>query len=446
MTGVQTCALPIYIYNGDYTPEENAQFMEDYTIIHDRTLGGEPVPRGFRITAVSDSEYYDCFSNEGFALVEGRHFKSEEEDKPYVLISRAVAEKSGVGVGDTITLSFDIRIREEATFYRNDPWEVTILGLFDPPERDYLGDIGYQEAAQNMIFVPYQATFDYLSYLYKGESLLWIPKTNRATVYIDKPENVQEFVDFVYSSFNIIEKDAKTGRPVGTSIEKLQEEQTFADADPDRQDKAFVALSEGPWHYESWYTLTIDRGWYEMVAMPLENLNDLSLFMGVGLLGGAFSALLLVCVLNVRGRKREVGVLLSMGETKGKIFLQMFIEQAVPLILAAAIGFGAGAPLADRMGNDMLKSRSDRINAAYEQDKQEYLEAQLGGGAMTLETSMTTRSAANVASPIKMSFTLDGALAWGYFAMAFIMLFLTVLIQMVFLLRLSPAKIMTRRN
>lgn len=65
---------------------------------------------------------------------------------------------------------------------------------------------------------------------------------------------------------------------------------------------------------------------------------------------------------------------------------------------------------------------------------------------MSLENSLTMRSAANVASPVAMQFKLDPGLAWGYFGLAFAMLFLTVLIQMAFLLRLSPAKIMTRRN
>ncbi len=434
------------IYNGDYTPEENAQLIEDYNLFHHGYLRGEVVPQAFTITAVSDSEYYDSFASEGYALVEGRHFKSEEEDQPYILLSRAVAQENGLQVGDTVELSFDMGTREMATFYKDDPWELTIVGLFDPPDRDDLGAIGYQSMAENYIFVPYQAMINYLHYLYNNDTLLWAPFTNRATVYVDTPENVQEFVDYAYDTFALLELDSKTGRPSGTSIEALKEDQVFTATDQDDIDRGLVMLSDAMVKYGTFYTLTIDRDWYQMIAMPLESMNDLSLFMGIGLLTGAFAALLLVCILNVRRRKREVGVLLSMGESRLKIFLQMFIEQAVPLVLAAAIGFGAGVPLASQIGNGMLESRSEKVNAAYEQDKLDYLAAQLGTESLDTAVTMNIRSAAATAAPVKMQFALDTNLAWGYFALAFGMLFLTVLIQMVFLLRLSPAKIMTRRN
>lgn len=434
------------IYDGRLSEEENAQRLSDLNMLTFRSLDGEPVPDGFRITAISDSEYYDAFANEGYSLVEGRHFKSEEEDKPYVLLSKAVAQASGIQVGDKIPFEFSSTIKSMATFYKDKPIELEVIGLFDPPEKDLLGDIGYKAKAQNMVFMPYQAVIDYMYDLYNGETLLWTPDTNRATVYIDEPENVQEFVDYAYDTFRIVEINPKTGQPVGTSLEEMIDEKTFGSDDPDVVDAGFMQLAWGAYSLNPWFTLSIDRDWYDMVAMPMESLSSLSLFMGIGLLAGAFVALLLVCIFNVRARKREVGVLLSMGESKLKVCAQMFIEQALPLVLAAAIGFGAGTPLAGALGNSLLESRANQVNAAYEQDKRDFLENQMSGNAVTVENSMTIRSAANVASPVQMQFTLDTTLAWGYFALAFGMLFLTVFIQMVFLLRLSPAKIMTRRN
>ncbi len=434
------------IYWSGVSPEENAQMLVEFNLAFCRVLNGERVPEGFNSTVVSDSEYYDAFSNGGYSLVEGRHFKSDEEDKPYILISREVAEASGVKLGDKIEVEFSQWIKGLATFYKDEPLELTVIGLFDPPVNDILGDIGYQAKAQNMLFIPYQTVMDYLSYLFNGGSLLWFPDTQRATAYIDEPENVEEFISWAYDSFRLIETDPETGVPVGTSIEDVLDEGTFATDDPDKVDALFMEYMQQQFGLAPAYNLSVDRQWYDMVALPMESVNRLSLFMGVGLLMGAFVALLLVCVFNVRSRKREVGVLLAMGESKGKIFAQMFIEQALPLILAAGIGFSAGVPFASVLGNGLLEGRAAQVNAAYEQDKREYLEAQLDGNPLSLENSMTARSAANVASPVKMQFTLDTTLAWGYFALAFTMLFLTVLIQMGFLLRLSPAKIMTRRN
>ena len=434
------------IYNGQYSPEENEQFLADYNLMQSGILDGKLVPKGFSFTAVSDSELFDSFSSGGYNLVEGRHFKSQEEDQDYVIISRALAERNGLQVGDTMELEFSPAAKVNASFYKDEPWELEILGLFDPPQNNILEDVGYQDAAVNFMFVPYQAAMNYLRYLYNDETLLWFPPINRATVYLDSAENIEEFVADAHRKFRLIELDAGSGMPTGESLVELLGEGLFGVGDKDVVDKKLMEYVMGANELAPSYTLTVDRDWYDMVAMPMESLNSLSLFMGVGLLVGAFVALLLVCVFNVRARKREVGILLAMGETRVKIFAQIFIEQALPLVLAAAIGFAAGVPLASTLGNTLLHSRASEVNAAYEQDKREFLQEQLGENSYDLEMSTMTRSAANVASPVEMQFNLDTAMAWGYFALAFCMLFMTVLIQMVFLLRLSPAKILTRRN
>lgn len=434
------------IYNGQYSPEENEQLLADYNLMQSGVLDGKLVPKGFSFTAISDSELYDSFSSGGYSLVEGRHFKSQEEDQDYVIISRALAERNGLQVGDTMELEFSPAAKSRASFYKDEPWELEILGLFDPPQNNILEEVGYQDAAVNFMFVPYQAAMNYLRYLYNNDTLLWFPPINRATVYLDAPENIEEFVADAHRKFRLLELDSEGGMPTGESLLEILGEGAFDTGDRDLVDTKLMEYVLGVNELAPQYTLTVDRDWYDMVAMPMESLNSLSLFMGIGLLAGAFVALLLVCVFNVRSRRKEVGILLAMGESRKKIFIQIFIEQALPLVLAAAIGFAAGVPLAGTLGNTLLRSRADQVNAAYEQDKREFLEGQLGGNAYSLELSTMTRSAANVASPVEMQFNLDTAMAWGYFALAFAMLFVTVLVQMVFLLRLSPAKILTRRN
>lgn len=434
------------IYDGELSPEENEQFLADYNLMQSGILDGKLVPKGFSFTAISDSELYDSFSSGGYSLVEGRHFKSQEEDQDYVIISRALAERNGLQVGDTIELGFTPGVKSMATFYKDEPWELEILGLFDPPQNNILEEVGYQDAAVNFMFVPYQAAMNYLRRLYNNDTLLWFPNINRATVYLDSAESIEEFVADAHDKFRLIELDPESGMPAGESLVDVLGEGAFGVGDKDVVDAKLMEYVRGANELAPTYTLTVDRDWYDMVAMPMESLNSLSLFMGIGLLAGAFVALLLVCVFNVRGRKKEVGILLAMGETRLKIFTQIFIEQALPLVLAAAIGFAAGVPLASALGNTLLHSRATEVNAAYEQDKREFLQEQLGENSYDLEMSTMTRSAANVASPVEMQFDLDTAMAWGYFALAFCMLFMTVLIQMVFLLRLSPAKILTRRN
>lgn len=432
-------------YDPNLSEEENKERLRLYTLANVRMLDGEALPQGLNMTAISDSEYYDSFSSGGYSLTQGRHFKASEEDQDYVILSEAVAEANGLSLGDTIELQFEMGTQAMAAFSNPHPWKVKIIGLFEPPENDLLGEIGYAAAARNFVFVPYQALFNYLWDLYDNDALLWFPSVHHVTAYMESPEDLDAFVDEVYQWFDVVEMTSGSAPPTNTNIEELLSEGTFDSGDPDVIEQKFANFLLGSFDLRPWYYLMVDRGWYDMVAAPLESVNTLSLVMGVSLLVGAFVVLLLVCVFNVRSRKKEVGILLSMGESRGRVFWQIFLEQAVVLVLAAVIGFGAGVPLAGSMGNALLQGRSDKVNAAYQQDKREYLEQQLEGGTMTVESSQKMRSAATVAAPVQMQFRLDMSLAAAYFALALGMLFLTVLVQMGFLLRLSPAKILTRR-
>ncbi len=64
------------------------------------------------------------------------------------------------------------------------------------------------------------------------------------------------------------------------------------------------------------YTLYLDDEWYETVAKPVESVrNMMGAFLAVVLVGSAV-VLGLVVVLSLRGRKREFGILLAMGEQR----------------------------------------------------------------------------------------------------------------------------------
>ncbi len=432
------------LYNPTFTPEENASFLRFYNASTFKEIDGIQPPAGFQITAISDSEYFDTFSSGGYALIEGDHIKPENEGAYHVLISQDMAETNGLRVGDKMTLEFNASDQALARFPNYYPWELTITGIFDPPDNSFSTG-GY--SASNFIYVSYEGLYKYLYDMYNNETLLWVPYgTNRATVYVENQEDMEAFIEEAYDRFRIVEFSDGSSPIQGTSIEELFDEGTFATGDPQKLDAALVEYMAGQQWYNPWYALIVDREWYDMVAAPLESIHTMALVMGVGLLVGAFIALLLVCVFNIRSRRREVGILLAMGESRLHIFLQLFIEQAVPLVLASIIGFGMGVPLAANFGNTMLAGRSAQVNAAYDQEKREYLEAQMEGNPYAIEDTQRVRSAANVVAPARLQFRLDPALAAAYFGAALCMLFLTVLIQVVFLLRLSPAKILMRRN
>lgn len=71
-------------------------------------------------------------------------------------------------------------------------------------------------------------------------------------------------------------------------------------------------LESGEWSYQ----LIRNKEWYEMVAKPVEKLNRLIGYMIVGFVTAGILLFGILTSLSVKGRKREIGILLSMGNTE----------------------------------------------------------------------------------------------------------------------------------
>jgi putative ABC transport system permease protein len=69
---------------------------------------------------------------------------------------------------------------------------------------------------------------------------------------------------------------------------------------------------------------------------PLQTVADISLYSLVGAVGAAAAILLLAMVLVVRERRREIGVLKSLGASNGRVVLQ-FVSESVTLTAVATL-------------------------------------------------------------------------------------------------------------
>ena len=89
---------------------------------------------------------------------------------------------------------------------------------------------------------------------------------------------------------------------------------------------------------------------YESALKPLENVSKITTFLIVFLIAVCIVLLILVLRIWIGARKKEVGILLSIGETKRKIRGQMFLEGGIlllgALILQSGLRCGAGTDLA----------------------------------------------------------------------------------------------------
>jgi putative ABC transport system permease protein len=209
-------------------------------------------------------------------------------------------------------------------------------------------------------------------------------------------------------------------------------------------------------YYEDnhWYYLQLDREWYEMIAAPIENVSRITGILMVGIVVGVTVILALLSVLSLKGRKREFGILLSMGESKMKVIGQVLTEEFVPIMIAALIGLFAGiligAPFIKELSDGVYSQKAEEqsgenelINYGYMQEGQNVLQYDwnhAGSSDLISKTSSRISIQTNVKPEIN-SFTII-----SYIVVTFGLVFVVLIIQMISILRLKPAHILTGKN
>ena len=213
-----------------------------------------------------------------FSISEGKNI--EEDDREVAIISEYVAKNNHLSVGDTIKLETRRGIFEpcdDPTELLGIPVEVKIIGIFSINfEQESSVYTPESEYADNFIFIDANCGLQ-LKRNISGEQAK--EQYGKVTFLVDNPENlinIMEEVDEVLSDSNLV--------------------------------------------------LEQDDLSYGNTIRPLKNI---SLFATVqlicGVLGCAF-ILYLVLTLWVKGRSREIGVLLSIGEKRQNIIVQFILE------------------------------------------------------------------------------------------------------------------------
>lgn len=233
---------------------------------------GQSVP----YTVTLDSSLNQKFINGTYTLEAGRHITPE--DSYAVLISKELAEKNGLAVGDHITL-YSLDSNAEDSF--------EIVGIFSGTEGLSKDAIMSDGIAANQGYIDMNSYND----IFRQTSL----ELGSLDVYVDSAENVE----------NILEV-----------IQNL----------PELKDKTFVYAT--------------DTESFALISAPLSSFQTMvnTAVAAIGAVGAALVTLLLT--VWTRSRKREAGILMAVGISKGKILLQFITENLMLALLAAFLSFG----------------------------------------------------------------------------------------------------------
>lgn len=243
---------------------------------------GQSVP----YTVTLNSELSVNFLNGTYTLEEGRHIRPD--DSFAVLISKELADKNSLSVGDDITM-YDLDSDSENTF--------EIVGIFSGTE-------GMSKDAMMAEGIPAnQGYIDMNSY-----QKIWNETTlelGSLDVYVDSAENVRDVLE---------------------TIQNL----------PEIKDKTFI--------------YSTDTENFDLISNPLSSLQTMT-DMAVAVIAFTGAALIsLLLILWTRGRKKEAGILMAVGRSKAEIVLQFLTENLLAAIPSAAVSLGLAVLLADKVG------------------------------------------------------------------------------------------------
>lgn len=251
-------------------------------------------------TYASTNTAYDSYFYGGYLeLVEGRHFTTEDQDT--ALISRELADRNGLRVGDRITL-------------RMSEYKASMMGY---------------DAADTCAAVEIVGLFQ---------------STAKSTTSLSN----WSMDNSIFTTLEVV----RTARPdMGDeSYEKI----SFYVADPGEIDRIVQEVRGLPDLDPADFTVSVDSSDVDAVVEPLTNMNRLVSVLIVLVLAVGAVILYLVLSARIKERVHESGVLLSLGLSKWNITAQYLTEILMIAVLAFSLSVFTSGFVAQSVGDQLL--------------------------------------------------------------------------------------------
>lgn len=230
-----------------------------------------------QVTAVRDSQLTDVFLNEEYTLLAGRHIQPEDENK--ILISAELAAENDLKVGDILTLTHAGLNQQDGKYIDTIPEktvfaEVEIVGIFqcdgaaDSADSPTAGKAANHIYSDSHLLVNLQ---EQQAGIFEGEIAFYIADPLELDTLLERVEAIQS-VD--WDNHILKENDFQ----------------------------------------------------YEQIAGQLQNLQNLAVALIALAAALGIIILMLILMVQIRGRIREAGIYLSVGKPKMEIIVQFALE------------------------------------------------------------------------------------------------------------------------
>lgn len=333
---------------------------------------------------------FDAYFAQGFLkLVDGRHLEHGETGK--ALISKELADKNGLAVGDTITLQqSETKAKMNGVDPEDTMIEVEIVGLFESTAK--ASAVMSNWSIDNAVFTSLEV-IQHVRPETGGESY------ERVDFYAEDPAEVDRIVDEVKNLDGIDPSD---------------------------------------------FTVDVDTGSVDSVIEPLENMD--SLMTGLIAVMVVIGAIILYLVLagRVRERIHESGVLLSLGVSKRAIVAQYLVEIALVAVLAFGASYFTSGLVAQTAAAQLLDYATEQAGDVGGSSAQ----GPTGGadGMMSADSSSMAPKFEQNRDMTKIEVVIDPVALIGVYLIGGVLIVGSVTAAALPVLRLKPKEILTKMS
>lgn len=247
----------------------------------------------FMIEGVRKTALQESFKNGKSKIIDGKPITEQMKDQNVALMEKRLAELNNLKVGDKVKVQ---------SGDKKETLEVEIIGIYETNE---------------------QAMGQQAPPIMDPANKLYMPHSTMKKLEVDQGISSIQVVYFL--------KDPQ-------NIEAFKKEAKKSDID------------------FNYYKLDAHDSLYKQMIGPIENISSTSqMIIYIVSIAGAI-ILGLIIMLSIKTRRKEMGILLSIGEKKWKLMAQFVVEVVCIAILAFGLSITTGAKVSQYIGDNLLSS------------------------------------------------------------------------------------------
>lgn len=297
-------AVDFSYYNPSGDTEDNTTETED-TNVPVRIQSSANI----NIVGVDTETKETSFNSDDSTIVDGRYFTDDEiiNAANVIMIEQTIADLNSIAVGDSITIE---KVEQKWLMGQSDSEDTTdavqityeVVGIYktsNPTDLTTSGFMGTYNLTENTMYAPYTTVL--------GADLAGLTGDELTTAQENIEENGYEVKNVTFNLSNPTDTVSFIGE-----VESM-----------DGIDTTYRALNA-------------NDAAYEQMVGPIENVASTSTVLVVVVVTAGAFIIGLLSMLSIKDRKYELGVLLSLGESRVKIVAQLISE----MLIVAVLSFG----------------------------------------------------------------------------------------------------------